>query len=178
MIPRVEELLYLMKDCSVFSKIDLSEAYLQLKLHEDSRDLTTFVTNDGLFRYKRCPFGLASCPGAFQTVMTKILAGIPGVCCYLDDILIAGPSSEIHDERLKEVKERLENAGICFNETKCVFRVPRISYLGHEVSKEGIKPSSEKMSALLKAPAPTSNQELKTVLGAFGYYSKFIPGFS
>ena len=97
-IPRIEELLYLMKVCSVYSKINLSEVYLQLKLHEDSRDLKTFVTNEGLFRYKRFP-------GAFQTVMTKILAGIPRVCCYLDDILIGGSSSEIRDERLEEVKK-------------------------------------------------------------------------
>ena len=89
-IPRIKELHYLMKGCSVYSKINLSEAYLQLKLHEDSRDLKTFVTNEGLFKYKRCL-------GAFQSVMTKILAGIRGVCCYLDDILIGGSSSEIQD---------------------------------------------------------------------------------
>ena len=80
-IPRIEELLHSMKNAEVYSKIDLSEAYLQLSLHEDSRDLTTFIVPDGLFRFKRCPYGLASCPSAFQAMMTKVFGDIPGVVC-------------------------------------------------------------------------------------------------
>ena len=144
-IPRIEELLHSMKGCGMFSKIDLSEAYLQLRLHEESRELTTFITHEGLFRFKRCPFGLASCPAAFQTVMTKILEGIPGVVCYLDDILISAPTQELHDERLAEVIKKLNETGVLFNKDKCTFSVPTISYLGHEGSRNGIEPSSEKL---------------------------------
>ena len=177
-IPRIEELLHTMKNGVMYSKIDLSEAYLQLSLHEDSRDLTTFIVPDGLFRFKRCPFGLASCPSAFQAVMSKILHDIPGVVCYLDDILVSGQSSEAHDQRLAEVLKRLGKYNVKINKDKCVFRSAKMSYLGHDVSHEGIRPSSEKVNALVNAPAPTSPTELRTVLGAFGYYSKYIPNFS
>ena len=177
-IPRIEELLHSMKNAVMYSKIDLSEAYLQLSLLEDSRDLTTFIVPDGLYRFKRCPFGLASCPSAFQAVMSKILENIPGVVCYLDDILVSGPSSHAHEERLMEVLKRLEKHNVKINKGKCIFRSTKMSYLGHEVDQEGIRPSPEKVKALLKAPAPTSSTELRTVLGAFGYYSKYIPDFS
>ena len=177
-IPRIEELLHTMKGCGVFSKIDLSEAYLQLRLHKDSRELTTFITHDGLFRFKRCPFGLASCPSAFQSVMTTLLKGIPGVVCYLDDILISAASQELHDERLAMVMKKLHDSGVVYNKDKCTFSVSKISYLGHEVSRAGIKPSPDKMKALLEAVAPKTIPELKTVLGAFGYYARFIPNFA
>ena len=177
-IPRIEELLSSMKNCCVFSKLDLSEAYLQLPLHEESRDLTTFVVPDGLFRFKRCPFGLASCPSAFQAVMSKILKGIDGVCCYLDDVLVSAPSAELHEERLNEVLKRLSERNIKLNEKKCCLRVNHITYLGHDVDKTGIKPAKDKIKALLEAPAPTSISELRTTLGAFGYYARHIPNFS
>lgn len=142
-IPRIEELLDSMKGCEVFSEIDLSEAYLQLRLHEESRDLTTFITHEGIFRFKRCPFRLASCPSAFQTVMMKLLAIIPGVACYLVDILIAASSQQVHEDSLAEVSKRLNESDIVFNKEKCTFSVPKVSYLGRVVSRAGIKPSEE-----------------------------------
>ena len=177
-IPRIQELLDSMKNCSVYSKLDLSEAYLQLPLHEESRDLTTFITPDGLFRFKRCSFGLASCPSAFQSVMSKILHGIDGVACYLDDVLISGSTAEVHNQRLEAVLERLKTHNVKLNEDKCSFGVNKITYLGHDVDKNGIKPSNEKVKALLQAPPPTSLSELRTTLGAFGYFARHIPNFS
>jgi len=177
-LPRIEELLHSMKNCSVFSKLDLSEAYLQLTLHESSRDLTAFVTPDGLFRFKRCPFGLASCPSAFQAVMSQMLSGIPGVACYLDDIVISGESHEEHEKRLEEVLRRLEKHNVKLNKNKCVFRQKSITYLGYEISCKKIVPSPKKVKALVEAPPPTSLAELRTVLGAFGYYARYIPNFS
>lgn len=99
-LPRIEELLHSMKNCCIFSKQDL---YLQLTLHESSRDLTVFVTPEGLFRFKRCPFALPSCPYAFKAVMSQILSGISGVACYLDDIVIAAEYHEEHEKLLEDV---------------------------------------------------------------------------
>lgn len=72
-LPHIDELLRELSGASVFSTIDLTSAYHQLLLHEDSRDLTTFITHKGLFRYCLVLYGLASTPSAFQTMMETVL---------------------------------------------------------------------------------------------------------
>ncbi len=74
-LPNIQELLGELRGTSVFSSLDLNSAYHQLLLHEDSRDLTAFITHDGLFGFKHVCFGLASAPSAFQKLMTCALSG-------------------------------------------------------------------------------------------------------
>ena len=83
----MEEILTTLKGSTVFTTIDLTNAYYQVLLHEDSHDLAAFTTHDGLFHIV-VPYGLASVPAAFQKMMTTIMAGLPGVENYLDDIII------------------------------------------------------------------------------------------
>ena len=75
---------------TVFRQIDLKSAYHQLELHPDSRHITAFNTHDGLFQYRRVPFGLASAGAACQKLLDKLLEGIPGCEHYLDDIVCVG----------------------------------------------------------------------------------------
>lgn len=89
-IPHIKELFSQLRGAVMFSTIDLANAYHQVPLHEDSRDLTAFITHEGLFRYKRVCYGLASAPAAFQKLMCTILRGVTGVQCYLDDIIVFG----------------------------------------------------------------------------------------
>lgn len=81
-LPHIEELFAEMCNATVFSQIDLANTYHQLPLHEDSKNLTAFITQKSLFRYKRVPFGLASAPSvpsAFQKMMQTVLKDLPGV---------------------------------------------------------------------------------------------------
>ncbi len=89
-LPHIDEMLTSLRGAIVFSSIDLANAYYQLPLHDDSRDITAFITHDGLFRYCRVPYGLASAPSAFQKMMATILEGVPGVKNYLDDLIVYG----------------------------------------------------------------------------------------
>ena len=86
-IPKIEDLFAQLAGGKSFTKLDLSQAYQQLVLEEESKDLTTINTQRGLFRFNRLPFGISSAPGIFQRVMESILKGIPGVVVYIDDIL-------------------------------------------------------------------------------------------
>ncbi|XP_062535563.1 uncharacterized protein K02A2.6-like [Armigeres subalbatus] len=85
------------------SKLDIREAFLQVELETESRDVTTFITSLGLFRFKRLPFGLVTAPEAFQRIMDEILTGCEGTYWYLDDVIIEGATVEEHDSRLNEV---------------------------------------------------------------------------
>lgn len=103
-MPVVDEYIARLGQGNIWSKLDVKEAFLQIELAEESRDLTTFITSCGLFRFKRLPFGLVTAPELFQKAMDEILAGCDGAYCFIDDIIIAGKNVEEHDERLEKVE--------------------------------------------------------------------------
>ena len=177
-LPHIDELLSTLQGAAVFSTIDLASAYHQVPLHVESRDLTAFITHEGLFRYCRVPYGLSSAPSAFQKMLATILKGIPGVQNYLDDIIVYGDNSAQHDARLETVRRRLTDAGLLLNEDKCCFNQSRLHFLGHVVSAEGILPDEEHIAAVLKAPAPTDAATLRSFLGLVSWYNKFIPNYA
>ena len=78
-IPKVEDLFATLQKGKRFSKIDLSQAYQQLMLDDESKKYVVINTHKGLFRYTRLPYGIASAPGIFQKAMEQLLQGIPGV---------------------------------------------------------------------------------------------------
>ena len=90
-----------------FSKINLTHAYQQMILDTDSRVYVTINTHQGLFRYTRLPFGIASASAIFQCTMETILQGLTKVQCYIDDILVTGTSEQEHLHNLEEVLKRL-----------------------------------------------------------------------
>lgn len=77
----MEEIFTELRGATLFSTLDLQSAYYQMPLREDSRSLTTFITHDGLFRFKRVPFMQAPGPSCFQWMMSSILKGLKGVQC-------------------------------------------------------------------------------------------------
>ena len=111
-IPRVEDLFARLRKGKCFSKLDLSQAYQQLPLDEESKKYVVINTHRGLFQYTRLPFGISSAPGIFQRVIESLLQGIDGVVVYLDDILITGSTEEGHLKALDEVLSRLDRAGL------------------------------------------------------------------
>lgn len=106
-LPHIEELLHALHSAKHFSKLDLAAAYHQVPLHKNSRDLTAFITHEGLFRFKRVCFGLASVPAAFQQMMSEMLHDCEGVLVYLDDVVVFGRTKEEHTHRLREVLRRI-----------------------------------------------------------------------
>lgn len=177
-IPRIEDLFNTLQKGKTFSKIDLSQAYQQVCLDEKSKPLCTISTTKGLFMYNRVPYGVASAPGIFQKIMETTLAGIPGVVCFLDDILITGENNVVHKERLYEVCSRLKANGLTVSKNKCEFFCKSIEYLGYILSEEGLSTSPSKISAIEKAPTPTNVIQLQAFLGMVNYYGKYVPHLS
>ena len=174
-LPRIEELFATLSGGKTFTTLDLSHAYLQLELEDESQELVTINTSKGLYKYKRLPFGVASAPAVFQRTMETTLQGIPMVCVYLDDILISGKTDQEHLANLNEVLTRLEAAGLRLKKEKCSFCESQVTYLGHIISAEGLKPSPNKLRAVSELPVPSKVTELKTFLGLVNYYAKFLP---
>lgn len=132
-IPRIQDLLAILNGGTVFSKIDLSHAYLQVELEEESKSLVTISTHKGLFAYNRLCFGVASAPGLFQREMEQVLYGLEGVCFFYD-ILISGLTRAIHDERLRAVLNRLKECGLTVKKEKCQCGKESVEFLGYVLS--------------------------------------------
>ena len=157
------------------SQLDLSHAYLQLKLDEESRKYCTITTHKGLFHYNQLPFGVVPAPSIFQRVMESLMQGIPGVCVYTDDILVTGRSKAEHLDHLAEVLRRLTDAGMRLKKEKCHFLLPQVEYLGHIVSDEGLHTSKAKVKAMVNAPTPCNVAEFRSFLGLVNYYGLIWP---
>ena len=164
-IPKMEDLFSSLAGGKSYSKIDLSQAYQQLRLDDKSMKYVVINTHKGLFKYTHLPFGISSAPGIFQRVMESLLQGIPGVIVYLDDILITGPSDEEHLRALQQVLERLDKPGLRIRRDKCTFMSPSVIYLGHKIDAEGLHPVADKVKAIVDAPRPQSVHELESYLG-------------
>ena len=111
-LPKPDDLFATLASGKKFTlKLDLSQAYQQLELDEDSSQYVTVNTHQGLYRFTRLPFGVASAPALFQQLMDTMLQGIPHVICYIDDILVTGVNDSEHLSSLAAVLERLERHG-------------------------------------------------------------------
>ena len=177
-LPRVEELFASLSGGKYFTKLDMSQAYLQVTLEEESKQYVTINTHKGLFQYNRLPFGISSTPAIFQRCMENLLRGCKGVSVYLDDILITGSNASEHLENLDQVLEKLASAGIRLNRAKCAFMLPKVEYLGHIIDEHGLHPTEEKVKAIKEAPTPKNVSELRAFLGIINYYGKFLSNLS
>lgn len=177
-IPKIEDLHTALRGSTVFSVLDMSQAHHQVPIDTDSQRYLTINTHVGLFVFKRLPNGVHSGPAIFQQIMDSVLAGIPRVACYLDDILVAGNSKEDHLQNLATVFERLLSAGFTLNKSKCKFEQNSVTYLGHMIDSEGLHPTKEKLEAVQNAPTPKDVSEVKSFLGLMMFYSRFLPNHS
>ena len=107
-LPAVYQALAQLSGAQVFSTLDANSGFWQIPLDSQSAKLTTFITPFGRFCFHRLPFGITSAPEHFQRRMFRMLEGIPGVLCMMDDVLVHGRTQEEHDERLTLVLSRLQ----------------------------------------------------------------------
>ena len=174
-LPKPEDLFATLAGGEKFTTLDLSQAYLQLELDEESSQCTTVNTHKGLYRYKRLPFGIASAPALFQKTMDTVLQDIPKAMCYIDDIMITGTNDAEHLATLEEVLKRLKEHGIKANLKKCRFLAKSVKYLGHLIDAEGKHTLTDKLDAVKDAPVPRNVTELRSFLGLLNYYRMFLP---
>ncbi|GFO00878.1 Pol polyprotein [Plakobranchus ocellatus] len=170
----VDEDLARLSGSKIFTKLDARSGFWQMPLDQQSRLLTTFLTPFGRFCMNRLPFGISSAPEIFQRRMSEILRDIDGVICHMDDILIHASNQDTHDERVKTVLQRLQQAGLTLNE-KCEFSKPVIRFLGHIIDGHGIRADPQKIEAIVEFPVPTNITELQRFLGMVNQLAKFSP---
>jgi hypothetical protein len=141
-LPNLHEALNRAARHSVFTALDLSSGFHQLRLHEDSVPLTRFTVDDQLYEWLVLPMGVACAPAFFHSFLHGLLADVDGVLVYVDDVLIMADSVEEHDAWLNQVMHILTSNGLFLNPTKAQYRQSKVEYLGHEISNSRIAPLS------------------------------------
>lgn len=177
-MPTTDEILAEMADAKFFSKVDASSGYWQIKVTHESSNLLTFATPWGRYKFLRLPFGIHSASEVFQVEVANIIAGLSDCVNLQDDIIIWGKTKEEHDSNLEKVMNRILESGLKLNREKCVFGVTEMTFLGHIVSADGVKPDPEKIKAIIKMDVPKSITELQRFLGMINYVGKFIPNLA
>lgn len=177
-LPTIDELFASMAGGRVFSKIDLKQAYLQLPLVEQDREILTLNTHKGLFRCNRLMYGVASASAIWQRTMESILSGVPGIAIFLDDIRVSGKDTAEHVKRLELVLKRLSEHNIRINVNKCEFLKDKISYCDYEIGEDGIRKELKKIETVREMPRPKNLTELRAFIGLINYYGRFIKNLS
>lgn len=173
-LPTANEAFFELTGGKFFSKIDLKHAYNQVKVDETTANLLTLNTPLGLMKMNRLAYGVNAATAIFQRLMTNLLAGINGVACLLDDVVVSGSTMEEHDRRVEIVLKRLDEIGLRLNKKKCVFAAQRVTFLGYEIDEKGIHPSKEKIQEIADKPAPKDKKALKAFLGLYNFYERFL----
>ncbi|XP_047984727.1 uncharacterized protein K02A2.6-like [Leguminivora glycinivorella] len=177
-LPCMDKLLPEIGKAKYFSKLDIKDAFHQLELHPDCRHITTFITAKGLYRYKRLMFGICCAPEIFQKVLEKLLVKCDGVINFIDDILVFGEDEQQHDMRLEMVLKVIKENNIQLNEQKCIYKVKQVHFLGHELSKHGVKPLPKYMESITTFRLPITIEELQSFLGLVNYVNKWLPNLA
>ena len=183
-LPRIDDLLDKLGKSRYFSTLDLALGFWQIRMHPSSQDKTAFVVPQGLYEFRVMPFGLTNAPGVFQRLMQRVLSDLNPPCgtefvsVYLDDILIFSRSLEDHLRHLQVVIEKLVAVGLKLKPAKCHFARTELEYLGHTITREGLKTNTRLVEAVRDFPVPKAVHDVRRFLGMASYYRRFIYNFA
>lgn len=174
-LPRLTDFTYILKNKKIMSKIDIRRAYHNIAIAPEDIPKSAIITPFGLYEFTKMNFGLRNAAQSFQRFINNIMKNMKNTFCYLDDILVASESETDHINDLDEVFKRLNKYGVTINTSKCAFGKTELTFLGYNVTCDGIKPDEEKVKAISEYPQPNTIEELRRFLGLINFYRTSIP---
>jgi len=179
-LPLISEALDRLGGAKYFTKLDIKEAYHNIRIREGDAWKTTFSTKLGTYEYLVMPFGLCNAPAAFQRWINEVLIEHINMCCivYLDDVLIYSNTLQHYRKDVSNILEALGKSGMKVKPSKSEFHQSGKEYLGFIIEQEGVKTDPVKTQAIWDWTAPKKIKEIQCFLGFCNFYRRFIEGFS
>jgi hypothetical protein len=179
-LPRIDEALSSLHGHKIFSALDLSDAFWSVELTEESKKYTSFQTPAGALQYCRMPQGFRNASAVFCRFIDQTLGPMKwqDVLAYVDDLIVFADTIDAHLDQLEQLFARLMAAGLTLGPKKCHFVTDSVSFIGHVVSADGVKPDPKKVKAVEALTLPHDAATLKSNVAQFGYYRRFIKNFS
>lgn len=179
-LPNIDSILDKLGRAQYFTTLDLAKGYHQILVKKEDRGKTAFVTPHGLYEFKRMPFGLKNAPATFQRLMNEMLRDFINKTCvvYLDDILIFSTTLQEHVKAIRDIFKILESKNLKIQVDKCNFMRKETEFLGHILTKDGMKPNPNKIKVIEKLELPKTERQIKSFLGLTGYYRKFVKNYA
>ena len=167
-------------EAEVFSTLDLRSGFWQVPLDKATKHKSAFITHQGIFEFNRLSFGMVNAPMTFQSLMTKVLKNLNFkiALVYIDDLLIFSKDFDQHLHHLNLVFDNLRSANLTLHPAKCKFATKQVKYLGHIVSKDGLRVNPENTDKIRNCKSPTNVKQVRSALGMMGYYRKFVKDYA
>lgn len=178
-MPLIDEMWDKLESAKFFTKIDLKDAFHHIEIDDESRELTTFMSDLGMLRFTRLAFGVSCAPELFQKEMERILYDCKDFCIvFLDDILVYATSEKELIERQKAVEEKLACNNLTINETKTQRNTREADFLGFTIKEGSITTTASKTEAIKNFEVPKNMKDLRSFLGMVNYLQSFIPNLA
>jgi hypothetical protein len=175
-IQRIDVQLDSLQGSKWFSTLDVTSAYWNIEMDDDSKEKTAFSTRLGHWHFRRLPFGLIGSGYTYTRFMQHVMVGLEFYAClvYLDDVICIGRNLDEALINLENVLERLYKAGVKLKPKKCSLFQKETNFLGYHVSEEGFGTSPEKIEAIKSWPRPENVSDVRSFLGLVNYYKNFV----
>ena len=181
-IPDLQELTesFSARTPNYLSTLDISSAFFQLGISPESSRYTAFSTCFGTYKFLRMPQGLKTASATLQLLVDKCFKGLnyKTILTYMDDGTVFSPQFSEHLSDLQEVFSRLRAAGLKLGPRKCKFAQSHCLFLGHDISKHGLRPPPDRVKAIADYPPPTNATEVRRLMGTLNFFNRFIPNVS
>ena len=164
-----------------FSTMDLKLGFWQVKIAKDSQQYTAFTVGSmGVYEFLRMPYGLCNALATFQRLMQNCFGelNLTYALIYLDDVIVFSRTEEEHLHHLRVVFARFLEHGLKLKLSKCHFLQDEITFLGHEISADGMKPGTANLKAIAEMAPPKMYTEIWRFTGMTGFFRRFIKGYS
>ena len=173
-LAHIPDVLEQFKGNKLFGEFDLSEAYFQFPVTEESQKYLAFTLDNQQYVFTAAAFGVKTLPSHFQRFITNLFHDMPFVFPYIDNLPFASKDWEEHERHARMILERLDSVGLKIKSSATDFGHSQIRILGHLIDADGIHIDPEKKRAILDWPQPKSGAEMAAFLGLAGYLSDHI----
>ena len=173
---RIDQLVDSTAGYKLLSFMDAFSRYNKIKIDDANQEKTSFITSQGLFRYKMMPFDLKNAGATYQRLVNHMFRPQIGrnVEVYVDDMLVKSLDERKHLEDLQETFDTFRQYNMKLNPSKCAFGVSSGKFLGFMVSHRGIEANPDKIQAILDIKPPQSIKKVQSLTGRVAALNKFV----